>query len=808
MSHEPEPTGATLEQITDSFVTKLRAGERPSYEEYFQRFPVHAAALKDLLPALVLLEGHAAAIAARDTEFAPESGPLPEEISGYRIVREIGRGGMGIVYEAVEHALGRHVALKVLLLPGLLSAKHLERFRYEARSAARLQHPNIVPIFGFGESGGVQYYAMQYIRGDNLHEVIAQARRDADEGAQESDSIPSAASWRWGSGRTFYHSVARIGLQVAEALSYAHAEGVLHRDIKPSNLLVDAKDNVWITDFGLAKVEGNEGLTESGDFLGTLRYMAPERLEGAFDRRSDIYSLGATLYEFLTLRTFFDTSTHAQLVDQILHHAPPSPSRFDKKLPRDLETIVLKATAKEPAARYHTADELAEDFRRYLADRPILSRRPTMHEQFAAWCRRNPLVAGLTAAVAALLISAIVVLLRSNARIRNEAAARDKAVASARGTVHKLLTRVATDKLENIPLSHPLRVSLLDDAAEACEELLAIGDTDHDVRSELADILHMIAGLQRELDQHGEAADSLQRSAALYESIIDTDPSPPAVREALAMVQADLAYTWQFDNSSPDAESFPVEAQYQRALDTFESIERDWPSRPQPTILCLRSLAESAFHRGDHTSAELLWQKAISRGETYVRHQPDNIRLRTELCWACVSFHESILSQDTARTEEADRLLARAVAHAERMQRQDSDNSSALDVLASLHFRQGIAAAEAGNFNEAIPHFQLAMTEIETLCESVPWNTDYWNSSCWFREEAIQRLHHAGREAEVTACVERSLEIFRRINTTTSNDDLAQSKLADAQKSLDNVLRSIGYEPKATETAAPLNKRN
>lgn len=807
MSHEPEPTGATLEQITDSFVTKLRAGERPSYDEYFQRFPVHAAELKDLLPALVLLEGHAAAIAARVTDVATESGPLPEEIGGYRIVREIGRGGMGIVYEAVEDTLGRHVALKVLLLPGLLSAKHLERFRYEARSAARLHHPNIVPIFGFGESGGVQYYAMQYIRGDNLHEVLAQARRDVDESAENSDSNPTEVSRRWGSGRTFYHSVARIGLQVAEALSYAHSEGVLHRDIKPSNLLVDAKDNVWITDFGLAKVEGSEGLTETGDFLGTLRYMAPERLEGAFDRRSDIYSLGATLYEMLTLHTFFSTSTHAQLVDQILHHAPPSPSRFDKKLPRDLETIVLKATAKEPAARYHTADELAEDFRRYLADRPILSRRPTMHEQFSAWCRRNPLVAGLTAAVAALLISAIVVLLRSNARIRNEAAARDRAVASARGTIHDLLTRVATDKLENIPLSHPLRVSLLDDAAEACQELLAIGDTDHDVRSELADILHMLAGLQRELNQHGEAADSLRRSATLYESIIDTDPSPPAVRESLAMVQADLAYTWQFDNSSPHAKSFPVAEQYQRALDAFESIERDWPQRPQPTILCLRSLAELAFHRGDRVTAEKLWKKAISRGETYVRHHPENIRVRTELCWACINFHESILSQDAARADEADRLLARGVEHAERMQRQDPNDSSALDVLASLHFRQGIAAADSGNIDQAIPRFHLAMTEIETLCESVPWNADYWNSSSWFREEAIQRFHQAGMEAEVTACVERSLEVFRRIDAITKDDALAQERLTNAQTSLDSVLQSIGYELSAQQVLAP-PKRN
>jgi serine/threonine protein kinase/WD40 repeat protein len=408
VSHKPELPDASLEQIADLFVAKLRTGERPSYEEYLQRFPEQATELKDLLPALVLLEGHAAAIDARVSNATPGSGPLPEEIGEYKIVQEIGRGGMGIVYEAVELTLGRHVALKVLLLPGLLSPKHLERFRYEARSAARLQHPNIVPIFGFGESGGIHYYAMQYIRGENLHAVIAQARHAADAGVQRADSVVTASSIRWGSGRTFYHSVAHIGLQVAEALSYAHSEGVLHRDIKPSNLLVDTNDNVWITDFGLAKVEGSDGLTETGDFLGTLRYMAPERLEGVVDRRSDIYGLGATLYELLTLHTFQESHSRGQLMDQILHQLPKVPTKIDPSIPRDLETIVLKATAKEPADRYRTAGEMAEDLCRYLADRTILARRSTTKERFVRWCRRSPVVASLTAAVMLALVVGII----------------------------------------------------------------------------------------------------------------------------------------------------------------------------------------------------------------------------------------------------------------------------------------------------------------------------------------------------------------------------------------------------------------
>ena len=200
-------------------------------------------------------------------------------------------------------------------------------------------------------------------------------------------------------------------MQAAEALAYAHHQKVLHRDIKPSNLLLDLQGTVWVTDFGLAKAEGTDALTQAGDIVGTLRYMAPERFQGQADARSDVYALGLTLYEMLTLEPAFAADERARLIDKILHEEPSKPRQLDPRIPRDLETIALKAIAKEPSDRYPTASELAEDLRRYLADRPILARRASALEQARRWCRRNPLVAASLATVAAALVAVAVLAL-------------------------------------------------------------------------------------------------------------------------------------------------------------------------------------------------------------------------------------------------------------------------------------------------------------------------------------------------------------------------------------------------------------
>ena len=202
----------------------------------------------------------------------------------------------------------------------------------------------------------------------------------------------------------YSRSVARVGVQVAEALAYSHQQGILHRDIKPANLLLDTQGTVWVSDFGLVKEQGTEELTTQGDFVGTLRYMAPERFLGRSDPRSDVYGLGLTLYEMLTLRPAFAASDRARLVERVQHEEPPRPRKLDPHIPRDLETIVLKAIAKEPGRRYATATAMAEDLRRFLADRPVEARRAATWERVWRWVRRNPGLAVSTASAAVLLV--------------------------------------------------------------------------------------------------------------------------------------------------------------------------------------------------------------------------------------------------------------------------------------------------------------------------------------------------------------------------------------------------------------------
>ncbi len=377
---------APIEEVIARFLDELRTGRSPSIEAYSRRHPALADQLRELLPLVAAMEQLKSAQEAPPGPTAMPDDFQVEQLGRCRIRREIGRGGMGIVYEAEQEPFQRRVAVKVLPWRSPSAAQLRERFEREARTAAGLHHPHIVPVFEFGEQDGWCYYVMHLVEGIGIDRIIRLLREP--DGAVRAErvrelflgeavgSAPPALARKNSRDRRIlrrdgWSQLARIGIQVAQALQHSHARGVLHRDIKPGNLLVDCRGSVWVTDFGLA-LETDQVLQSSAPNLaGTLRYLAPEQLNGVVDRRSDIYSLGVTLYELCTLQPLFEAPDRETLVERVRGDTPRPPRAVHAAIPADLERIILKAISKDPDRRYATTDELLRDLMRFTQGQPV-----------------------------------------------------------------------------------------------------------------------------------------------------------------------------------------------------------------------------------------------------------------------------------------------------------------------------------------------------------------------------------------------------------------------------------------------------
>ncbi|PAY17533.1 hypothetical protein CKO51_20950 [Rhodopirellula sp. SM50] len=430
-SADASDSESDLADLVDEILDQLRSGGDIDTVDCIRRFPEHADRIEQLIPTLRYL-GEVKDVTTDDplTNDADLSANLAgsddtllfKQLGDFQIVREIGRGGMGIVYEANEISLDRRVALKVLPFAAISSERQLARFKVEAQAAAGLHHTGIVPVYSVGCDRGVHYYAMQYIDGTSLALVLREFRlastrqsvsigdsgaageaetlRHSSDGQTPDSSSGARSEATSGSesatdARQHFRSMANLGIQAAEALEHAHQSGVIHRDIKPGNLLLDREGKLWITDFGLARVEQDSELTMTGDLIGTLRYMSPEQAtskSSTVDHRCDVYSLGATLYELLTRRPAFDGDDRQQLLRKIIGVDPVAPSKWNPRIPADLETIVMKAMEKDREARYSDAQSMADDLRCYLEDLPISARRPSSVARIRKWGRRHPAI--------------------------------------------------------------------------------------------------------------------------------------------------------------------------------------------------------------------------------------------------------------------------------------------------------------------------------------------------------------------------------------------------------------------------------
>jgi serine/threonine protein kinase len=651
MNSSPVPNADSAEdlvgRVADEFTERLHRGERPDVEEYARRHPAIAGVLREILPALRFLGP-----AADPAVALPPAADLSGTLGDYRLLREVGRGGMGVVYEAEQISLGRRVALKVLPFAATLDARQLQRFKNEAQAAALLHHPHIVPVYAVGCERGVHYYAMQFVDGQSLAEVIARLRGEAGRPAGDATTsgtgdVPGAAAAatrpaalsteRSARSPGYFRTVARLGVEAAEALEHAHQLGVVHRDVKPANLLLDAAGSVWVTDFGLARCRGDAELTRTGDVVGTLRYMSPEQAAGRpalVGPRSDVYALGATLYEALTLEPPFPGRDREELRRQVAAGEPAPLRRHNPSVPAALETVVLKAMAAEPERRYATAQELADDLRRFLEDRPVLAKPPTALDRAAKFARRH------RAAVAAALIATLVGLAATAAvfwfQRRETEAALGKARAQetearrqgqraernserALSGMMRVLLRLEDKRYDDVPRIGELREDLVGRGLEFWREFIHEDDPDPAVRHESARAYLNIASAYSAYGKGPEAREMLGKARALLERLTAERPDDLNYRRTLNAVQHFLATMYTSEGLKSKA--------HEEWLRYGELLRATVPLQPDG-----RGLNNLAMHLADCPDEGVRDPaQAVSLAEEAVALQPGNGALRNTL---------------------------------------------------------------------------------------------------------------------------------------------------------------------------------
>jgi eukaryotic-like serine/threonine-protein kinase len=796
-------------EVVDEFMERLRHGEKPAVEEYAARHPALASLLRELLPALQVMGSpslHSLAGTGPQASAPPVSGCLGD----FYLLRQIGQGGMGIVYEAEQLSLVRRVALKVLPFAAALDAKQLQRFKNEAQAAAHLHHPNIVPVYTVGCERGVHYYAMQFIEGQSLATMIQELSRFTKVGvAAQAEAGPASSlahdlvSGRWAPARVtgptpgeprpppgdpgqaaptrevaalstersvttsaFFRTVALWGQQAALALDHAHQLGVVHRDIKPGNLLVDGGGSLWITDFGLARLHGDHGLTVIGDLLGTLRYMSPEQAEAGrhpVDHRTDIYSLGMSLYELVTLQPAFTGADRHELLGQVAGQEPLPPRRLNPAMPAELEIILLKATAKNPSERYATAEELAEDLARFLEDKPIRARRPSLLQRLKRRLRRHKgSIVTASACAAAMLVLAVVVLAVSNRRISQEQAQTREALAQAkansqlaeeqkqraeanfqkaRSAVDQMLTEVSQDHLLKLPQMAPVRRALLEKALTFYRGFLEEKGEDANVRFETGRAYCRVGGIYSQLGQPGPSEKAMRQGLELLEKLLAQFPAEPRYCQEVANVCSILGSSLRQSFGRPgEAEPF-----LRRALDLCEKSVAEFPTDAG----CRQELARSC-----HTLGYQLWDAGrLPEAEQFLQR-------------ALVHWDKAASKVGTAQCYNSLGLLFRTqgkLAEAEQVHRTALDlvqdpplpDYISRSELARSHAHLGIVLARKNRFAEAEAAVRAALTIRGQFV--VDWPTSWWD-----RQELALTYLSLGRIREASGHADLAEEPYRQ----------------------------------------------
>jgi serine/threonine protein kinase len=678
---------AIFELIYGEFLLREERGEPPSADELRWRFPRHAERLRRQVDLHELLnstdggDGPGPAGGGAEPDESPElEGPVVAP--GFRIVGELGRGGMGTVYKAWQLSLKRFVAIKVLRMDAYADAGATARFQSEAEAAARFQHPNIVQVYEVGEHDGLGYLVLEYAAGGGLDRRLAESLQDP-------------------------RSSARLIETLARAIHFAHERGIIHRDLKPANVLLTEDGVPKITDFGLAKLlEREEELTAHGEILGTPSYMAPEQVRGQTDKirpATDVYSLGAILYEMLTGRPPFKGTTPLSTLEQVSSQEPLSPGKIQRNVPRDLETICLKCLNKEPGRRYATASELAEDLDRFLHGRPILARPTPLWDRLAKWARRRPLsaaaVAGLFTLSVILLVGAVyynhrlhvemLAALRAERRAQDE---RDLALNAFNRLIYDVQERLA-----QTPATRALRRSLLDTAIRGLEELerSAAGGSPNLSQAvayqKLGDIFRVI--FKPEM-----ARIHYRRSLQIAGALLSGHPDPIAVQEVLYLAQMGLGHV---DMRAKQYDAAKVGFHKAVAMaETIAAAKPDSDAARRDLIEACLQLGRAQQFSGESSDAEVWYRKMHDLARRWVAESPGNNQARDLLASALRKLGDmrKLFDRDLpAARGAARRAYTQAIAIGREIVAADPENDAYQNHLAyALDDLAGVARDEGG----------------------------------------------------------------------------------------------------------------
>lgn len=610
---------AAFEMIYGEYLLREERGERPSAEELRWRFPRYVDRLRrqvDLHEVLNSADpGPRGGLVApadpidEDDDATESDGPVVAP--GFRILGELGRGGMGTVYKARQVSLKRTVAIKVLRAGACADAATTARFQAEAEAAARFQHPNIIQVFEVGEHDGVGYLVLEYAPGGSLDRRLEQALQEP-------------------------RSSAQLIATLARAIHFAHDHGIIHRDLKPANILLTEDGVPKIADFGLAKLlERDDALTGHGEILGTPSYMAPEQVRGLVDQinpATDVYSLGAILYEMLTGRPPFKGTTPLSTLEQVSSQEPLAPGKLQRHLPRDLETICLKCLEKESRRRYPTALALAEDLERFLHGKPILARPTPVWDRLAKWARRRPGGAAAAAALATLSLLLLGGGLYYNQQLHTEMLnaqdAERRADRNARSAGEQRmialehLNRLIFDvqeKLAPTPAMRSVRRALLDTAIHGLEEI------ERSTAGETANLSQAVAyeklgDIYRVIGQTRAARQQYERSLRIAGNLLDAQPADVAIQAVLYQDHMGLG---QIDMDVQDYEAAKVA--FHQATNMAESIvdaEPDDRVARRDLIEAYLELGRSYGFARDYPRAEIWFRKMHDLAESWAAAEP------------------------------------------------------------------------------------------------------------------------------------------------------------------------------------------